>query len=173
MRTVWIVLALSSIAALALAGCGGDSSGEGTDANQSSSGAGSEPAQKPLPPDAPISQVLARTFPKPQPLPQSPPGAEKWIKAGEKACAGKSPAEVIDEFMPAAETQTTFSEDQKQMIGEIAHYEKQASQSPDFAAGQLAAGVYERSLPETQGRSGYQGCVYQLALQLRRELAGK
>lgn len=173
MRTVWVVLALSSVAALALAGCGGDSGTEGTDASQALSGAGSQPAQKPLPPDAPISEVLARTFPKPQPLPQSPPQAEKWIKAGERACRGKAPSEVIDEFMPAAEAQTTFSEGQKKMIGEIAHFEKQASESPDFAAGQLAAGVYERSLPEVQGRSGYQGCVYQLALQLRRELAGK
>ena len=90
-----------------------------------------------------------------------------------RACKGKSPSQVIDEFMPAAEAQTTFTKDQKQMIGEIAHYEKQASDSPDFAAGQLAAGVYERSLPEVQGRSGYQGCVYQLALQLRSELSGK
>ncbi len=173
MRTVWVVLALSSVAALAFAGCGGDSGTEGTDAGQASSGAGSKPAQKPLPADAPIGKVLARSFPKPRPLPQSPPQAEKWIRAGERACKGKSPSQVIDEFMPAAEAQTTFTKDQKQMIGEIAHYEKQASDSPDFAAGQLAAGVYERSLPEVQGRSGYQGCVYQLALQLRSELSGK
>jgi hypothetical protein len=171
MRTVWVVLALSSVAALAFAGCGGDSGT--TSADQASSGAGSRPAQKPLPPDAPISKVLARTFPKPQPLPQSSPQAEKWIEAGERACKGKAPADVIDEFMPAAEAQTTFTKDQKQMLGEIADYEKQASESPDFAAGQLAGGVYERLLPAARGRSGYQGCVYQLALQLRRELAGK
>ena len=56
------------------------------------------------------------------------------------------------------------------MIAEIGHYESQATHSPDFVAGQLAAGVYEATLPEELARSGYQGCVYELALQLRREL---
>jgi hypothetical protein len=56
------------------------------------------------------------------------------------------------------------------MLNELPRFEKQARTSPDFAAGQLAAGVYEATLTERMARSGYQGCVYEMALQLRREL---
>ena len=59
------------------------------------------------------------------------------------------------------------------MIAELPKFESQAAPVRDFAAGQLAAGVYEATLPEKQMVAGYQGCVYELALQLRRELAKK
>ncbi len=172
MRTVWVVVALSSVAALAFAGCGGDSGTEGAGTAQTSSSSGSS-AQKPLPADAPVTKVIAAQFPKPVPSEGAPPQAKKWIAAGEAACKGKTPTEVLNQFVSAAEAKTKFTTAQRKMLGEIAHYEKQATHSSDFAAGQLAAGVYERSLPQLQGLPGYQGCVYQLSLQLRRELAGK
>ena len=57
------------------------------------------------------------------------------------------------------------------MIAELDHFERQAADSPDFVAGQLAAGVYEATLPEKLRIAGYQGCVYELARQLEKEIA--
>ncbi len=112
--------------------------------------------------------MLAQQFPKPEPTEGAPPGAERYIEAGQKACKGKTPSEVRDEFI---ETAAGLNEGQEAMLNELDKFEKQARTSPDFAAGQLAAGVYEATLPEKEARSGYQGCVYELALQLRREIA--
>lgn len=120
-----------------------------------------------------MSKQLAQTFPKPKPAPGSLPGAAKAIAVGRKACKGKTPVEVREEFISAAEAGGGLSEGQKEMVGELDKYEKQASGSPNFAAGQLAAGVYEATLPEKLMIAGYQGCVYELALQLRRELTQK
>jgi hypothetical protein len=114
---------------------------------------------------------LAQTFPKPEPEPESPPGTAAAIESGRQACAGKTPIQVREEFSAAAEAEAGLEEGQKEMLAEIETYEKQASSN--FAAGQLGAGVYEATLPEKQRIAGYQGCVYELALQLRRELAKK
>jgi hypothetical protein len=92
------------------------------------------------------------------------------IEAGRKACRGKTPLQVREEFIDSA---AGLSADQKKMIAELPKFEAQSGTSPDFAAGQLAAGVYEATLPEKEMVAGYQGCVYELALQLRRELAKK
>ena len=89
--------------------------------------------------------------------------------AGRKACKGKTPLQVREEFIEAAQG---LSDEQEAMIDELPKYEKQAVTS-NFVAGQLAAGVYEATLPEKQAMAGYQGCVYELALQVRRELAKK
>jgi hypothetical protein len=123
-----------------------------------------------LPPDAPQTAVIAHQFPKPKPLESAPPGAAKAIAAGRKACKGKKPRQVVDEFIGKARKEGALNEGQEEMLAEIGHFEKQARTSPDFAAGQLAAGTYEATLPAELARSGYQGCVYELALQLRREL---
>ena len=56
------------------------------------------------------------------------------------------------------------------MVAELAKYEKQPP-TISFVAGQIGAGVYQATLPVKKAAAGYQGCVYELALQLRRELA--
>jgi hypothetical protein len=170
-RTVGVALALSAAtAAILVGGCGGgdENSGSTTSVEQRSVASG---GQKPLPADAPISEVLARQFPKPKPQPNAPPGARKAIDAGRKACRGKTPTQVRDEFMAEAKASGLLNPGQIKMISELDHFEKQAANSPDFVAGQLAAGVYEATLPEELRIAGYQGCVYELARQLEKEIA--
>jgi hypothetical protein len=170
-RTVGVALALSAAtAAVLLGGCGGDENSGSTTSAPVHQGVASG-GQKPLPADAPISEVLARQFPKPKPQPNTPPGARKAIDAGRRACMGKTPAQVRDEFMAEAKASGLLNPGQIKMISQLDHFEKQATNSPDFVAGQLAAGVYEATLPEDLRTSGYQGCVYELARQLERELA--
>lgn len=163
-RTVLIAMALSTIAALSLAGCGGGDDSSSTAAPQASE------AKPPLPADASLDEQLGRSFPPPEPTEAAPSKAESYIAAGRRACKGKTPAEVVDEFLPQTDVKD-FDADQEELIGEIGQYED--NPTADFAAGQIAAGVYEATLPTIQQRSGYQGCVYELAQQLRRELANK
>ena len=128
-------------------------------------------AAKPIPKT--IEGQLAQTFPKPKVEADEPPGTKAAIEAGRKACKGKTPVEVRDEYSAAAESGAGLNEGQQEMLAELDRFEKQSGNSPNFAAGQLAAGVYEATLPEAEGNAGYRGCVYELALQLRRELAKK
>jgi hypothetical protein len=166
---VCVALALSAMATVLLTACGG---GGGSDSGSSSSTSAAQEGQPAaLSPTAPITKQLAVTFPKPKVEPGAPAGTAKAIAAGRRACAGKTPVEVRDEFISAAESGAGLNEGQKEMVEEIAKFEKQASHSPNFAAGQLAAGVYEATLPEKERIGGYQGCVYELAVQLRKELA--
>jgi hypothetical protein len=165
MRTICIAMAVGSVAMIVFAGCG--DSDDGRDAQTTPTLPTTSDA---LPPDAPMAQVIAKQFPSPKPTEGAPPGAMKSIEAGRKACKGKTPAQVRDEFIGAA---SGLDEGQEAMLGELGRFEKQSRTSPDFVAGQLAAGVYEATLPEEEARFGYQGCVYELALQLRKELAKK
>jgi len=170
-RLAW-ALALGATAAILLTACGNGSSGstEQSEASaQQQGGAGG--GQKPLPPGAPISKVLARQFPKPKPAPGAPPGSRAAIDAGRRACRGKTPVEVREEFLAKAEASGQLNSGQEKMIAEITHFESQAAHSPDFVAGQLASGVYEATLPENLRIAGYQGCVYELARQLEKEIA--
>lgn len=162
-----LVLVLGAAAAVLMAGCGG-----GNDNSESAGNAESQnsSAAKPLPPDAPMSKVLRRQFPPPEPQPGSPPGAQAAIEAGRHACKGKTPAQVRDEFLAEAKASGQLNPGQEKMLAEIGHFEKQSDVTPDFVAGQLAAGVYEATLPEQWRISGYQGCVYELARQLEKEL---
>jgi len=157
-----IAMAIGTIAVLTLSACGGDDEGSSTETLQGTA------AKPPLPADAPLKQQLGRTFPPPQPTEGAPPKAQAFIAAGQKACRGLTPAEVVDRFLPQAGA-NDFDESQEELISKIGQYEN--NPTADFAAGQIAAGVYEATLPELQQRSGYQGCVYELAQQLRRELA--
>ena len=97
------------------------------------------------------------------------PKSAKVIKAGERACRGKSPLDVKQQFY--AEASSKLLPEQKQMIAEIGHWESQGNRDEGFTAGQLAADVYQATLPEAVNRFGYQGCVYSLALRLKQELA--
>ena len=168
MRTARVTLVLSIMAAVLLTACGGDSSSGGSQAGESSTAQESRPT---LSPSAPITKQLAVTFPVPKVEAGSPPGTAEAIAAGRKACKGKTPVEVREEFI--AEAEANLQDGQKEMVEEIGKFEKQASSSPNFAAGQLGAGVYEATLPEKQRIAGFRGCVYELAVQLRRELAKK
>jgi len=154
------------MATVLLTACGDDSSSGKTAGTESSVAQGGPP---PLDPTAPMSEQLAHVFPVPKPGPGSLPGAAAAIEAGRKACKGKTPLQVREEFIGAAQG---ITDEQEAMIAELPKYEKQAA-TPNFVAGQLAAGVYEATLPEKKAMAGYQGCVYELALQLRRELAKK
>jgi hypothetical protein len=166
-------MALSVAAALALSACGND--GESTSSEQ--------PTYTPPKPQSSGfahggrggsregSASIALQFPEPEPQPGSPPSAQKAIDAGREACRGRTPVQVRDEFIAEAEAGGSLNPGQKKMLANIAHYEKQAAGSPDFVAGQLAAGVYEATLPEQLRISGYQGCVYELAQQLQKEIA--
>jgi hypothetical protein len=182
---VCIAVALAAMATLILSACGGGSSGGteapgGTEAVEqqtttraSTKGGfaygGSSPKGKGGKPAG--SATIAAQFPEPKPQPGSPPGARKAIDAGRKACRGKTPEQVRDEFMAEAEAGGLLNSGQKKMLANLASYEKQAANTPDFVAGQLAAGVYEATLPEKLRISGYQGCVYELAQQLQKEIA--
>jgi hypothetical protein len=166
MRTACVALVLSMMATVLFTACGDDSGSGQTAGTESSAAQGAPP---PIDPTAPMSEQLARVFPVPKPGPESLPGAAAAIEAGREACKGKTPLQVREEFIGATQD---LSDGQEAMIGELQKYEKQAV-SPNFVAGQLAAGVYEATLPETKAMAGYQGCVYELALQLRRELAKK
>jgi hypothetical protein len=155
-----VVVLAATATALTITACGGgDATTEATVATQAT-----------LPPNAPQTVVIAHQFPEPKPLENAPPGAAKAIAKGQRVCKGKKPKQVIDEFIGQARKEGVLNEGQEEMLEAIGQYEKQSRTSPDFAAGQLAAGVYEATLPEELARSGYQGCVYELALQLRREL---
>jgi hypothetical protein len=160
-----VALALGMVSITATA-CGSGDSGSSTEQlpEKPKTGLGS------LPGNAPQTKVIATQFPKPKTLPSAPPGAQKAIDAGRRACRGKTPTEVRDEFLQEAQASGLLNEGLEKMLEEMPKYEKQALTTPDFVAGQLAAGVYEATLPERLRRSGYQGCVYELAVQLRREI---
>jgi hypothetical protein len=154
------------MATVLLTACGDDSGSGQTAGAGSSTTAG---AAATVDPTAPVSEQLARTFPVPKPGAGSLPGAAAAIEAGRNACRGKTPLQVREEFIGAAQG---LNEGQEAMIDELPKYERQPVTS-NFVAGQLAAGVYEATLPEKKAIAGYQGCVYELALQVRRELAKK
>ncbi len=133
-----------------------------------------------------------RLSPKPPPSPNRPPrappcssksstasssrqsqtprwqGSAKAIEKGEATCEGKTPIEIREAFIAEAD----LSEDQQEAVSELPRFE--ANPSPSFPAGQVAALVYQRSLPgEILPSYGFQGCVYALSLGLKAELAPK
>jgi hypothetical protein len=169
MRRAGVALIIGTMAAAAsLTACGGSGSDSGSGPSGSTQGPGTEGANE-VPKT--IEGQLAATFPKPKVQQTDLPGAKGAIAAGRKACKGKTPIEVREEFISAAESSGVMGEGQEKMIAELDKFEKQSRHSVNFAAGQLAAGVYEATLPEKLRNAGYRGCVYELALQLRREIA--
>src|SRR5215207_1706877 len=99
MRTTCAAFALSVMAATLLTACGDDS-----DSGQE---AGTEPstmqAKPPIDPSAPLSEQLARTFPVPKAAAGSLPSGDAAIEAGRDACRGKTPLQVREEFIGAAD----------------------------------------------------------------------
>jgi hypothetical protein len=126
------------------------------------------PAQRAPKGASTLEREIYRQFPPPKANPEAS-GSAKAIAAGERACRGKSPVEVKEEFFAAARSRLLA--DQEKMIDEIGRFEQRSRTEPGFTAGQLAAGTYEATLPEAVAIYGYQGCVYSLAKGLKRELA--
>ncbi len=161
------------VALALLAGCGGGGSSTATEAVSPSPTAVGGKAEQEAPKGAsPVLREIYRQFPKPQPEPGDKAGA-KAIEAGERACKGKTPIEVKREFWAEATENGTLvpNSAEGKMIAELPKYEAQSAKSSAFVAGQLAADVYEATLPEAEAGAGYQGCVYSLALRLKHELA--
>jgi hypothetical protein len=153
------------MAAVLLTACGDDDdSGQSGTTPAAAEGAASGPGDSG---PQTLPETLAEQFPEPRPVAGAPPGSAAAIKAGRKMCKGKSPRRVRDQFL--AEARGNLTAAQLEMVEDIERYEKQVT--PNFVAGQLAAGVYEATLSDKEERSGYQGCVYELARKLRQELS--
>jgi hypothetical protein len=152
---------------VAVTGCGGGGEGSTTETT-SAIQRQEERAEAEAPKgSSPVLRAIYRQFPKPQPDPQVK-GSGKAIKAGEKACRGMTPLEVREAFIG----ESNLLEPQAEMVAELPKFEKQEAENGSFPAGQLAALVYERSLPEDKlAQFGYQGCVYSLAKGAERRLA--
>lgn len=160
-------LALLTAAAL-IAGCG-DEGGE-TDTTALKPPAITEQASlaEPAPAGASLElKEIYRQFQPPEPNPEVK-GSAKAIKEGEEACEGKTPTEVTEAFIAAAD----LTSDQQEAVSELPRFE--ANPSSSFPAGQVAALVYQQSLEgEILPSYGFQGCVYALSLGLKQELAPK
>jgi hypothetical protein len=155
-------LALAACGVLVAGGCGGGDSSVTLEAASTNSR-----AEKPPRGASPVLQEIYRQFYPPKADPQVK-GSGQAIEKGEKACKGKTPLEVREEFIGESD----LLEDQEKMVEEMGKFEKRSSQDASFVAGQLAALVYEGTLPADElAQFGYQGCVYSLAKVLERQLA--
>jgi hypothetical protein len=152
--------------ATAAAGCGAGS--KATTETVSAYQRQQERAEAEAPKGAsPVLLAVYRQFPKPKPDPKIK-GSGKAIEKGEKACKGKTPLEVKEEFI----SQSNLLPAQAEIVAELPKYEKAIAKNAGFAAGQLGALVYEKTLPEDKRAAfGYQGCVYSLAKEVERRLA--
>jgi len=167
---------MALLSALVIVGCGSSSSTTSSNALSpvarkavKAAEADKRAAEAEAPKGAsPTLRAIYVNFQKPQPDPASK-GSGKAIVAGESACHGKKPQEVVEELLPAA--RTNLSPEQEAMIAKIGSYEARASSDADFVAGQLAGDVYQASLQTKLAQFGYQGCVYALAKQLEQRLA--
>jgi len=144
-------------------GCGDEDSEAPNSATQD---ARADSLAEPPPKGAsPLLREIYRQFQPPQPDPRMRRSSAKAIRAGERACKGKTPLQVREEFIADSD----LGDDQAKVVAQLRKYEKDPS--ANFVAGQLGALVYEGSLPEKIARYGYQGCVYSLAQVLKRRLA--
>jgi hypothetical protein len=157
-------LALAACAALIAGGCGGGDSSESAPVPTASTNSRAETPPKGA---SPALQEIYRQFYPPQADPKVK-GSARAIRRGERACRGKRPIEVREEFIGESD----LLEDQAKMVAEMQKYEGRYREDSSFVAGQLAALVYERTLPKNElATFGYQGCVYSLAKVVERRLA--
>jgi hypothetical protein len=177
MRPTALASLLIAALTIALSGCGGGSS-----STSSTSTSPSAEAQAAIRKDAairhaaearapkgasPTLRAIYATFPPPKPNPEAKRSAAA-IKAGERACQGKSPVQVKEEFYAAAKHK--LSSEQTKMIDRIDTYENHSPTDASFTSGQLGADAYQATLPAAVGQYGYEGCVYVLARRLEGEL---
>lgn len=181
MRPTALASLLIAALTIALSGCGGGSS-----STSSSPTAPSAEAQAAIRKDAavrraaearapkgasPTLRAIYATFPPPKPNPEAKRSAAA-IKAGERACQGKSPTAVKDIYYPIAVKRGKLEAkgEEAKMIARIGTYESNAPKDASFTAGQLGADTYQATLPAAVGQYGYEGCVYALARRLEGEL---
>jgi hypothetical protein len=182
-RPSFATLVVSLAAALVLAACGGDSSSTTTVAPTPAGpskatarpglkgergGGGTKRQDEEPTATTPETRELARQFPPPQST-AGIAGSAAAIEAGREACQGKTPLQVKEEFFAAA--QANLEPEQEKLIAQLPSFQRRAPHDPSFAAGQLAATVYEMTLLSAQQADGFRGCVYELARQLSRELS--
>jgi hypothetical protein len=117
---------------------------------------------------SPTLRALYATFPRPGSNPEVKRSSSA-IHAGIAACQGKTPTEVKARFYAAAKPNLAY--EQAKMIDRIATFEGHSSTDASFTAGQLAADVYQATLPAGVSEYGYEGCVYALARGLEKRLA--
>jgi hypothetical protein len=162
---LWLtVLAAVTCAALVAGGCGGDDSGT---AGTTPSAYTNPRAETPPKGSSTVLREVYRQFYPPVPDPQVK-GSAAAIERGEEVCIGKRPIEIREEFIDESD----LLPDQAEAVAELGKYEKRYEEDASFVAGQLAALVYERTLPEDElAMFGYQGCVYALSQVLKRRLA--
>jgi hypothetical protein len=165
---------LLALGVLALGGCGSssDSQGGSTDTATFPTARGGK-AEREAPKGAsPVLREIYRQFPPPKPNPVVE-GSAAAIEAGEAACEGKTPLAVKAAFYAEAVEAGNLEagSPQAKMIAKLPSYQRRAASDTSFVAGQLAAGVYQATLPERIAQFGYQGCIYSLARELKRELA--
>jgi hypothetical protein len=146
--------------------------GQGSEQGQSPTTGQGKATEPQIPPGtSPANARQIETITERFPPPKGKTAKEqKAIEAGEAACQGKTPVEVREEFYPQAEAQ--FDQAQKTMIAQLESYERKADRDLSYAAGQLGAAVYEKSLTEEERSGGFQGCVFVLARGLVGRLGG-
>jgi hypothetical protein len=112
---------------------------------------------------------LYRQFPPPEPDSRVS-GSAAAIRAGKRACAGKTPLEVKEDFYPVAVEMGRIDPESPsgKMIAGIRRLDLKSEAS--FIAGQLAADAYKATLRPSLASSGFEGCVYALATELERKL---
>jgi hypothetical protein len=172
LRATSLAAATLGLALLAGCGSGGDKTTSTSTQVEVPRTAPGGAAEREAPKGAsPVLREIYRQFPKPQPEPGDRASA-RAIHAGEQACKGLTPMEVKRKFYAKATEEGNLvpNSSEGKMIAELPKYAKQSAKSSAFVAGQLAADIYEATLPEAQAPAGYQGCVYSLALRLKHEL---
>jgi hypothetical protein len=177
------LLIAASIALLALAapGCGGGDDGaetaspaaerqvETTGGGRTGRNSSANPAPKG---SSPMVRELYRQFPPPEADP-SVRGSEAEVRAGERACDGKTPLEVKETYFPVAVESGRIDPESPRgrTIEEIERFEEHVTEEPSFPAGQLAATAYRETRPPRLATYGARGCVYALAKTLERRLS--
>ncbi len=183
------VVAVIGLGALALTSAGCGSSDEPHAANEPSAkeraaerraeltAGGRTQRQSPANPapkgSTPFVKEIYRQFPPPEPEP-GVKGAAAAIRAGERACSGRTPVEVKDAFFPVAVEQGALDPDsgEARMIARVDKFENRIAEEPSFTSGQLAAGAYAATLAPKLATSGFQGCIYAMAKELELRVSG-
>jgi hypothetical protein len=178
-RLAAVAAAAGLAVALSVLGCGGSDSSS-SKPPISAAGRRSElvgggrtgrksPANPPPKGASLMVREMYRQFPPPEPDPRVS-GAAAAIRAGERACAKKTPFEVEEEFYPVAvEMGRVDPESQAgKMMAGIRRLDLKGEVS--FTAGQLAADAYKATLRPSLAYSGFQGCIYAMATELERKL---
>jgi hypothetical protein len=152
-------------------GCGGDDDDGSADSAATTATSPHEKEEERAEAEAPkgaspVLRQIYRQFPPPKPDPAVKQSA-KAIRAGERACRGKTPLEVREEFIEESD----LLGPQAELVAELPKLERSAARNGAFVTGQLGALVYEKTLDERIARYGYQGCVYSLARVIEERLA--